>query len=219
MNLALRGAVSATVFAGLVSSSFGWNVLNPGGFTLMDNTGPGIPTDLGTVIASKTSNITGLDNNNNVIFTGFVYSTVVQYDGAGDLAFGFFLHNDATSRDPIERLTVKDFGGFATSVTNGDASFGPPTFPHSFFASRSNDGAVLGFNWVVGAGDGEILPGDEGRFVWIETDAKHYTDGELSAIDGGVGNTDTYAPAVPEPATMAFLGIGAMSLIRRRRNR
>lgn len=218
MNLALRGAVSAAVFAGFVSSSFGWNLLTPGNFTLMDNTGPDFPASLGTIVASKASGITGLDNLNNVIFTGTVYSYVVQYDGAGDLAFGFYLHNDITSRDPIERITVKSFAGFQTWVTNGDATFGPPLFPHSFFATRTADGSSLGFNWVVGAGDGEILPGDEGRFVWIATNAKNYTDGQLSAIDGGVGNTDTYAP-VPEPATMAVLGLGAISLIRRRRNR
>ena len=219
MNFAFKGMVCAVAFAGLVSSSFGWSVLNPGSFVFLDNSGPDFPYDLGlgNVIASKFSNVVGKDNNNNVVFTGFAYSTVVQYDNAGDLAFGFYYHNDPTSKDAVERLTVTDFGGFNLAVANGDNTFVAPGTPHAYFATRSNNGSILGFNWVNGLGDGPINPGTEGRFVWILTDAKQYTDGQLSAIDGGVGTTDTYAPAVPEPATMAVLGVGAIAMIRRRR--
>ncbi len=218
MNFAFKGMVTAAVFAGFVSSSFAWSNLNPGNFTLLDNSGPDFPSSLGTVIANKTTSIVGKDNNNNIVFTGFATSYVVQYDGAGDLAFGFFVQNDASSHDAIERVTVTDFAGFSTVVANGDNTFVAPTVPHAYFATRSGNGSILGFNWVVGLGDGDITQGNEGRFVWIETDAKAYKDGQLSAIDGGVGTTDTYAPAaVPEPATMAVLGVGAVAMIRRRR--
>lgn len=220
MNFAFKGTVVAAAFAGLVSSSFGWSVLNPGNFTLLDNSGPDYPWDLGlgNIVANKASSLVAKDNNNNVVFTGTAYSYVVNYDNAGDLAFGFYFHNDATSKDSVERLTVTDFAGFGTAVANGDNTFTAPSVPHAYFATRSTNGSILGFNWVVGNADGAIDPGEEGRFVWILTDAKAYKNGQLSAIDGGVGTTDTYAPAaVPEPATMAVLGVGAVAMLRRRR--
>ena len=79
----------------------------------------------------------------------------------------------------------------------------------------------MSFNFLPGAGAGfdEIAPGSFSSAQWIFTDAKSYTFGSAQISDGGVATVETFAPnAVPEPASMVALGMGALGLLRRKRS-
>ena len=76
---------------------------------------------------------------------------------------------------------------------------------------------MIGFNFPAA---GEIIPGETTVLLVIETNARHYTTGFVSAQDGTAGFGFAYAPAVPEPSSLALLGSGltmAGALIRRLR--
>jgi len=202
-------ASAAVLSVGLANAQ---TALAPGGVVTPVPAVVGFPNDLGTVIASEQFDFTGLDVFNNVVFEGYLFSNVIQ-QGNGNLVFGYILGNKSESKDSLGRLSITDFSGFTTSVAQG-TPWNPPYVPVDL-ATRSSNGRVVSFDWLTG-----VQPGVEARFVYVFTDAKHYTDGSASVIDGGIANVATYAPAaVPEPTSIAALGLGAAALIRRRRQK
>jgi hypothetical protein len=202
-------ACAAVFTVGLASAQ---TALAPGGVVSPVPAVVGSPFDLGTVIAAEQFDFVGHDVFNNVVFTGYLYSTVIQ-QGSGDLVFGYILGNYGGSQDPLGRLSITDFSGFSTAVAQG-TPWNPP-YPPVDIATRSSNGRVVSFDWLSG-----VQPGVEARFVYVFTDAKAYKDGSASVLNGGIANVSTYAPApVPEPASIAALGLGAVALIRRRRQK
>lgn len=213
----LKKIVLGTALLAASSFGFGFTLLSPGTTVAMPNDGPAFPGDDGPILASMTQNLVAKDSANNIVFTGFLYSTVGTYDLAGHLEFGFYFHNDINSVDTVERLTVSSFAGWQTWVANGDFTFSAPSVVHSSTGTRSANGKVLGFNFNDGVGDGPVLPGSESRFVWIRTDATYYTIGTASAINSGVGTAETFVPTTPEPASLAAVALGLAALVRRRK--
>jgi hypothetical protein len=206
--LALAGVLAAVGAAQAV-------VLNPGQTALTP--GMNFPFGNHTLIGWVNQNVTGMNALNQVTFTGVLEHWVWQHNTTGHLSFLYRFNNDATSQNAVHRITMTNFAGFMTNadwITNGTGNVRP------HFADRSADGGTIGFNWtdpVIG-GQGHINPGQMSWTVAIMTNATQFTLGTTNLIDGGVASVTTFAP-VPEPASMAALGLGALGLLARRRRR
>ena len=170
----------------------------------------------GTIIASAFNvPFTGTDTFGDTVFTGTL-NCAVGRQADNTLAFSYFFKNTGLAdMDPIERFNVSGFGGFTTSVAQGTPT---DIFIPASGASRTPNGKVVSFNYGVGSTFGPIMPGRESRFVTIFTNATSFTTGSAQFINGGIANVATFVPqAVPEPASFAALGVGAVALLRRRK--
>lgn len=164
--------------------------------------------------ATASTPVIGRDADGNTTFTG-TFSTVV-YRKNGRLVFFYTFTNDATSTDAVERISLSSFAGFDTAVetglTNGQVL--------ASTASRSMNGNVVSFGYAPGSAYGSIMPGTSSRYVNVYTNATTYKIGSAQFLSSGVATVPTFVPlssAVPEPASIAAIGIGVAALLRRRR--
>ncbi len=178
---------------------------------------PGAPLPAGPIIASVTQNFIGINALSEVKYTGWVRADVIR-EASGNLTFAYQIHNNANSVNAITRFTNTDFGGFAT-----DVDYAPGTgFPHSLYADRDPSGAVVGFGFAPAflGGTGFITPGATTNIHYIRTNAKFYTLGSTSTIDGAIATVVTFAPtAVPEPGSVLAIGSALAALALRRRRK
>ena len=188
-------------------------LLSPGASVVVPQTVTGFADD-NAIASAFNVPFTGTDTFGATVFTGTL-SSYVNLQADGTLAFSYFFNNTGTSdMDPIERFNVSGFGGFVTSVGQGV----PIGLVPASGASRTSNGKVVSFNYGVGTTFGPVEPGQESRFVTIFTNARSYTTGSAQFINGGIANVSTFVPqAVPEPASFAALGVGAVALLRRRK--
>ncbi len=186
-------------------------VLTPGGAVLTN----GSASVAGTIIANTTVPIIGMNALGQTRFTGELQAEVLREAG-GTLDFWYQYTNSGGSADGVERLSITGFNGFTTDVDWMNDQSGTQA---STFADRSNDGSKVSFNFTPSPlGAGTIAPGAISRWVVIKTNATQFQPGTTNVIDGGVATVVTYAQ-VPEPASLLALGVGAASLLARRRRR
>ena len=92
-----------------------------------------------------------------------------------------------------------NFAGFLVNAgTNPFGGHNPLTI------DRSSLGPVIAFNYV----GSEVVPGETTPLLVIETNALYFTTGFASVQDGTAGYGFAYAPAVPEPSSLALMGGG-----------
>ena len=154
---------------------------------------PLFPT--GTLVAWTSGTITTatLDDP----YTQWVYSDPTNTWCAGCLDFVYQFTNNAG--DANARFTMYNFAGFL--VDAGTKPFGVHD-PVSI--DRSLWGPVISFNYSTD----EIVPGETTPLLVIETNARYFTTGYASVQDGTAGYGFAYAPAVPEPSSLALMGGG-----------
>ena len=147
-------------------------------------------------------------------FSGTLTSSVLNNDasnpfGPNALTFTFLLANDGTSTDPLERLTINGYTGFAT-----DASYQIPAAGIAPTLIDRLSADVTGFGFAS-FGPGRILPGQASALLVLQTNATQYVNSFASVQDGTNASVATYSPA-PEPASLALMLVGLLAISRRR---
>ena len=162
---------------------------------------PSFLTPTGTLVASTSGMIS------TVTFTAsynqWVYSDPGNTFCAGCLDFVYRFTNNGP--DDLERFTGYSFAGFRVDAGFDPTSLGNPPLT----VNRSISGAVVAFNYT---GVDTVVPGQTTPLLVIETDARSFTNGFVTAQDGNAGDAFAYAPAtVPEPSSLALIGSGLLA--------
>lgn len=158
-----------------------------------------------TALATLTQSITGTDGNGKVWFQGTL-TQWVKRTTSGSLVFEYQLVNNLGSLAGITLADITDYNGFTTNVDVDSTG----TLPSMIQRLYPGNGLSFYF-WNPPVGGGSA--GTSG-IMWIETNAPTYQLVGTTQVQG-IGNTKviTYAPAAPEPGSMALLGIGLMGAV------
>lgn len=194
--------------------------LLPGTMTEVPFASTASPT--GELLRSYTDMIYGRGDTPGITFyVHFTSEVWRQTDGT--LSFVYLLEHMSSGAEPIQRFSVggySNFSGFSVSVEQGGS---PAEGVPASSASRTASGKTVSFDYGAGTLFGPIVPNQSSRYVTVYTDAIYYAgNGTVSILGDGVtaGNVfvpTSIPPSVPEPASMAALGLGAVALLRRRK--
>lgn len=208
--MALAGAV-ALAFAG---SSAVAQVALPANGTVTPTAANPAP---GAVLASVSAPFT------TGAFSGTLTSAVVQ--NGSTLDFYYQVANSANSLTSLGRETNFNFSGFNTSVffrtDNAGGAGGFVAGTETPDTADRDNGGVVGFNFTsgtpTGGGSGKIDPGETSSILVVRTNATLFAPGISSVINGGAASVTTFAPVIPEPASLGLLGAATGLVLRRRR--
>lgn len=164
---------------------------------VLNNGDTGPPSFLspgGTLLASMSGAITTATFSTS--YTSSVFSDPNNTFCSGCLDFTYIFTNHGP--DVNERFTMFNFGGVMV-----DAGYDPRTSGNSpLTVDRAMSGEVIGFNYT---GIDTVLAGQTTPMLVIETNARNWVSGFVSAQDGTAGYGQAFAPvlqAVPEPSSL-----------------
>jgi len=206
--VALSSIASATPLAGTV-------LTNPGDTVFPGFIAPGTPQ--GTLLASLVAPYSFVTTAGTT--SGSLVSAVYR-NSSGTLDFYYQVNNNASSATAIARETDTSFVGFLTYLgfrVDGSALAGA-LFVDGSVAPVTGDrnsapGSTVGFSFNPPDG-AKVLPGLHSNVLVISTDAVNFKAGNAAVIDGGTQTVASFQPAsaVPEPASLALLGLGLLAI-------
>jgi hypothetical protein len=187
----------AVIFFGTLAVAKGDTLLLPGG---------SLPPDLlypnGTLLALVTGTISA--GPFDVVYTAIAYADNSSVVCPGCIDFAYRFTNNGSNT--IGGFTMADFAGFTTDV-GYNAGSDPFVSPVSI--TRSADGSLINFLFASG-----LPSGDTSSQLVIETNATDFTAGTFKLTSGDSSATiGAFAPAVPEPASIALFGTGLLSFV------
>lgn len=183
------------------------HILNPGDVGVVPDpltiTGPTLATHSGTITALGFT----------TSYTTSVVSDPANVFCSGCLDFLYTFTNNGP--DTNGRYSASSFG--VAPVAPGhwmtDVGFemlSPGIVPNTVDRSLSGGfGNVVGFNYL---GGNEVDPGQSTATLVIETNARSFNSGTVSAQDGTAASGAAFQPTVPEPSSLALLGGGLLAI-------
>jgi hypothetical protein len=163
---------------------------------------PSFLTPSGNLLASLSGTIS--TTTFSASYSTWVYADPNNTFCAGCLDFVYQFTNNGP--DVLERFTGYNFVGFRVNAGFDPGTSGNPPLT----VNRSTSGAVVAFNYT---GIDTVSPGQTTPWLVIETNARTFTTGLVSAQDGSAGYAAAFAPAaVPEPSSLALLGSGILGV-------
>jgi hypothetical protein len=181
---------------------------------------------------------------NNVAHVGQLQGTttsrVYRNVNTGMLAFSYITEADVANSRYIVRATLDGLGWGSTAITNAGADTSAGSSGTGLVVPEWTNGAPIFIarpeysptapEWQFQIPRVPVLPNDpsigtvigpnnRSAEVWFVTNATAYTTGFIGYLDSGsTGRAEVLSP-VPDPASLALLGMatGGLALIRRRR--
>ncbi len=167
-----------------------------------------------SLLATTNVSFSAIDAGNNVLFSGTLISSVWSGDTSNPysgLTFTYQLSSAPGSLHTIDRLTLNSFSGLLTDVGYNGTGIVP------IRAIRPGSD-LIAFDFENVLFQPTLGPGLSSATLVIQTDSPYWNIGNGSVINGATANLSAFAPvAVPEPTSMALVGLGIAAFLLRRK--
>jgi hypothetical protein len=155
-------------------------------------------------------------------YTTWVFRDPTNQFGANDLDFLIQLTDNGAVNGSggasgiIEHITASSYSGFLTDIgiNLGGApgvSASGTSIPNTVDHSLGGNGDVVTWDFT-GLGSNSLNGGNTTVLLEVQTNAASFRPGSIGAIDGSGAFGGGFAPAVPEPGSMALFGLGAIAI-------
>jgi len=149
------------------------------------------------------------------------WATLAGVTSGSDVNFTLtFNDNGADADEFLKQLDLAYTGGFGASSTLNTGSASITGFDFGSLTDAGNH-YDLKIDFSTKNDSNRVNPGEVVTFTITDASADAFTTGllHINNTPGQQGSGKVAPGAVPEPASMAVLGLGALGLIRRRRNK